>query len=143
MLGMVCVSIFFATFFTLPWAPEWIRNNIHLVPQGQIIAYSLYLGVYLATKTGNLLEQKPRDRVNKAKVLFVSAEAFNKFTVATIDLITITVIAFSFFVVGYGSGGEQGQHAIFLSDIASFFAFPLLSLFVYFCLRKVNRNNHG
>ena len=111
---------------------ESIKNNIYLVPQFQMFAYSAYLGMYLFVTIQKNLNVPKCERSVKNAIILVAKSATTT-SIAFIDLVMITVLTFSVFTAVYGIGDNipYNWHMLFLHVIA-----PLLALFMTWNLRN-------
>lgn len=141
---MWSISIITAVFFHYArhdeGLKESIRTNITLVPQFQILSYSIYLGVFLCAWFFNyiLVERKTpvKSSVTKQQIVRHAVHSIMTFTIAYIDLIMFTIIPLIFFNVGYDSGNEFAAFIIQLFDIFYIFVFPPLALWSIYLWRK-------
>lgn len=128
------VTIAFIVFFQQDWVPEWIQQNIPLVPQGQVLAYTAYGGAWLFVLTSKILTKPPQKiELMLSNILIVGGTALKTYATIFIDLVAITVTTFTFFNVGYDLGGDYVFH---LSTICGLFVFPALSLFISWSFSK-------
>lgn len=133
-MSMLGVTIFFAIFFQLDWVPQWIQENIHYVPQGQMLAYGGYFGVCLFILTGRILTKKNlKVARTKSNVIKLVGKVFHDYTTMFVDLVTITVITYTFFIVGFGLDAES---ELFWSTFCSFAVFPYLAFFSHWALHR-------
>ena len=118
----------------MEWTPQWIRDNIQHVPNGQVLAYGTYFGICLFFLTSNILT-KPNLHLVKSIPNFIhmGGKTLQKFTTMFIDLVSITVITYTFFQVGYGLGGDS---IMFWSTFCSLTVFPYLAFFGHLALHS-------
>lgn len=129
----VSVTIFFTYFFQLDWVPKWIQENIQLVPQGQILTYSLYFGGCLFILTSKILIKPKKITCTLPNVMVVVGRILNLYSTMFIDLVAITVITYTFFNVGYGLNTDS---ELFLATFCGIFVFPPLALFTNWIFNK-------
>ena len=132
--SMIGITISFAVFFQLEWTPQWIRENIHHVPNGQIFAYGVYFGVSLFILSCRILT-KPNPNVarKKSNVIKLGGKVLQNFTTMYIDLVSITVITYTFFQVGFNLDGGS---ILFWSTFCSLTVFPYLAFFAHLALHS-------
>ena len=122
----IAITLFFLVFFRLEDAPEWIRNNIEIIPHGQVIGYGIFGGIYMFIFTTKILTPL-NPRISKSISNKIKAgEGLQNFASAYIDLIAVTVITYEFFQVGYDLGGNE---VTMWSTFCSLIVFPGLSYF--------------
>jgi len=132
--SMIGVTIFFAIFFQLEWVPQLIRDNIQLVPNGQMLAYGAYFGACLFILTCRILTKPNRNLARStSNILKLVGNVFQNFTTMFIDLVTITVITFTFFQVGYNLNADS---ILFWSTFCSLTVFPYLAFFAHLALKN-------
>lgn len=130
----VCVAIFFVFFFQQDWVPEWIRHNIQLVPNGQIVAYSVIGAVWLFIFTTKILRKPPqKPELTFSNILYELETILKMYSTMFIDFVSATVIAYTFFNVGFELGSDS---VIDLATICSIFVFPPLALYISWVLSR-------
>lgn len=131
--GMIGVNLLFIIFFQQEWVPQWIQQNIQYVPMGQMLAYGGYFGACLFILTNRILIKNPvklyRTKENVVKVV---GKVFHDYATMFLDLVTITVIVYTFFAVGYGIDDP----ILFWSAFCSLVIFPYLGFFSYWIFHK-------
>lgn len=111
---------------------QMIQTNIFLVPQFQMLAYSVYLGLFLYVNTYNNIGAPKYKRTPKNVIILV-LKSSTSFSIVFVDLIMITVLTFSIFNTAFDVGNNfpYNWHILFLHVIA-----PLLALFMTWNLRN-------
>ena len=138
---MTCFSIFFMKFFEYafqnPEIQEQIRQNIMIVPIGQLLAYEGYFS-YIILK----IIQKWRENIRLERTWLNAFNAgvklFHEYATWVIDLFAITIITFQFFIFYLPPEKlEEAIEASRISDLMFVSVFPGLIIITHLIIREI------
>lgn len=124
---MISISIFFIIFFKLvsqnPNLQELIKQNVAIVPIGQILAYEGYVG-YVFLKFVRKWQENIKLRRTWMNAAKIGLKLFHEYVTWVLDLIAITVITFEFFI--FFLPPDQLEKALETSRIADYLLVSIL-----------------